>query len=89
MYCRHVKIRVCLGKGETFPKRLILDSSKLKKFADNYNNYVENGRNLVKRVENTVGKGDTACNMQFLLFPVFSKDSYCRHIKTRACLGKG
>ena len=25
-------------------------------------------------LENTVGKGETACYTQFLLFPVFSKD---------------
>ena len=24
-----------------------------------------------------------------LLVTVFSKDLYCRHVKTRACLGKG
>ena len=34
-------------------------------------------------VANTMGKGENA-------FPtVFSKDLYCRHVKTRACLGKG
>ena len=36
------------------------------------------------------GKGEINCYEQFLLFPpVFSKDLYCRLIKTRACLGKG
>ena len=29
----------------------------------------ENGRKLSKRVENTVGKGESAHNKQFLLFP--------------------
>ena len=43
----------------------------------------------VKRIENTVGKGQIAHDEQFLIFPVFSKDFNCRHIKTRACLGKG
>ena len=42
-----------------------------------------------KRVENTVGQGEIARYEQFLLFPVLSKDLYCRHVKTRACLGKG
>ena len=37
--------------------------------------------------KNNVGKGEIACNEQFLLFPVFSKDIFCRHVKTRACLG--
>ena len=40
--------------------------------------------NPPKRVENTVGKGEIAP------FPaVFSKDLYYKHVKTRACLGKG
>ena len=43
-----------------------------------------------KRVENTVVKREIARHKQFLLFPtVFSKDLYCRHVKTRDCLGKG
>ena len=42
-----------------------------------------------KRLQNTVGKGDIAHYEQFFLFPVFSKDLYYRHIKIRACLGKG
>ena len=45
---------------------------------------IENVRKLSKQVENTVGKGEIAP------FPiVFLKDLYCRHVKTRACLGKG
>ena len=50
---------------------------------------MENGRKILIRVGNTVGKGEIAHYKQFLLFPVFSKDLYCRHVKTRACLGKG
>ena len=42
-----------------------------------------------KWVENTVGKREIARNEHFLLFPVFSKDLYYRHVKSRACLGKG
>ena len=73
-----------------FPKRQILDSSKLKKFADNNFKFCENGMKFSKRVEITVGKGGIACYEQFLLFPqCFSKDLYSRHIKVRACLGKG
>ena len=58
-------------------------------FADNDLEFDETGREFSKRVENTVGKGEIAHDEQFLLFPVFSKDLYCRHVKTRACLGKG
>ena len=51
---------------------------------------VENSRKLCKQEESTVGKGEIARYKQFLLFPtVLSKDLYCRHIKTRARLGKG
>ena len=50
-------------------RRQILDSSKLKEFADDNFNSDENGRKLSKRVENTVGKGEIAHYEQFLLFP--------------------
>ena len=50
-------------------RRQILDSSKLKKFADHNFKFDENGRKLSKPVENTVGKGEIARNEQFLLFP--------------------
>ena len=47
----------------------VLDSSKLKEFADDNFKFDENGRKLSKRVENTVGKGEIARYEQFLLFP--------------------
>ena len=47
----------------------ILDFSKLKEFADGNFKFDENGRQLSKRVENTVGKGEIARYEQFLLFP--------------------
>ena len=40
-----------------FPKRQILDSSKLQEFADDSFTINENGRNFSKREENIVGKG--------------------------------
>ena len=43
-----------------FPKRQSLDSSKLKEFADDNLEFVENGRKLFKHVGNTVEKGETA-----------------------------
>ena len=52
-----------------FPKRQILDSSKLKEFADNNFEFDKNDREFFKRVENTVGKGEIAHYEQFLLFP--------------------
>ena len=41
----------------TFPKRQILDASKLKEFSDDNLKFDENGRKFSKRVENIVGKG--------------------------------
>ena len=77
-----------LVKGWPFPKQQILDSSKLKEFADDDFKFDENGWKFYKKVENSVGKGEIACYKQFSIFPtVFSKDLYSRHIKTRACLG--
>ena len=50
-------------------RRQILDSSKLKEFADDNFKFDENGSKLSKQVENIVGKGEIARNEQFLLFP--------------------
>ena len=49
-------------------RRQILDSSKLKEFADDNFKFEENGRKLSKRVENPVGKGEIARYEHFLLF---------------------
>ena len=58
-------------------RRQILDSSKLKEFADDNFKFDENERKLSKRVENTVGKGEIARDEQFLLFPqCFQKACY-------------
>ena len=43
----------------------------------------------LQRVENTEGKGEVASYNQFLLSPQCFQDLYYRHVKTRACLGKG
>ena len=65
----------------------MLDSSKMKEFADDNFKFDESGRMFFKQVENTVGKGEIARNEQFLLFPqCFQKGLYCRHVKSRACL---
>ena len=50
-------------------RRQILDTSKLKEFADYNFKFDEKGRKLFKPIENTVGKGEIACYEQFLLFP--------------------
>ena len=47
-----------LNHVSPFPKRQILDTSKLKEFAENHFKLDENGREISKQVENTVGKGE-------------------------------
>ena len=68
--------------------RQILDSIKLKKFADKNFKFDENGGQVSKTEENS-GKSRN-CSLQALSpFPTaFSKDLNCRQVKTRACLGK-
>ena len=55
--------------GQPFPKRQILDPSKLKEYSDDNSKFGEKGKKLSKWVENTVGKGEIAYYEQFLLFP--------------------
>ena len=52
-----------------FPKRQILDSFKLKEFADDNLKCDINDKKFSKPVENTVGKAEIARYEQFLLFP--------------------
>ena len=49
----------------------MLDSSKLKEFADDNFIFDENGERLFRKEENTVGKGEIARYEQFLFFPQF------------------
>ena len=51
------------------PKQQILDSSKLKGFAEDNFKFDENGKKFLKWVENTVGKGEIARYEQYFLFP--------------------
>ena len=51
------------------PKRQILESSKVKQFADDNFEFDENGSKFAEQVENTVGKGEIAHYKQFLLSP--------------------
>ena len=52
-----------------FAKRQILDSSKMKEFADYNSKFNKNGRKVSGLVENTAGQGEIARYEQFLLFP--------------------
>ena len=70
-------------KPETFPNREALQTAIL--------SLVNMEKSSLKGVEITDGKGEIARSLQaicpFLI--VFLKDLCCRHVKTRACLGKG
>ena len=57
-----------LGASKLFPKRQILDASKLKETEDDNSIFDENGKKFSKKVENTVGKGEIARHEQFLHF---------------------
>ena len=51
-------------------RQQILDSSKLKEFADDNFKFDKNGKKLSNWVENTVRKAEIARYEQFLLFPL-------------------
>ena len=52
-----------------FPNNKILDSSKLREFAEDNFKFDKNGIKLSEWVENTGGKGEIAHYEQFLVFP--------------------
>ena len=56
------------GNG-SLSQQQILDSSKMKQFAENNFEFDENGGKFSKRVKNNVAKGEIARLEQFLLFP--------------------
>ena len=64
----YIFLNFFVNRKLTLPKQQILNSSKLKEFADNNFKFDKNGRNFSKQVENTVGKGEIAHNEQSLLF---------------------
>ena len=83
-------MRHCLVLAYLFPKRQILDSSKLIEFADDNLKFNESSRKISKWIENAVGEGEIARYEQFLLFPQCFQKSYAAgHVKRRAYLGKG
>ena len=57
------------AKWEIEKMRQILDSSKLKEFAADNLEFNEKGKEVSKRVEKAVGKGEIARDEQFLLSP--------------------
>ena len=72
-----------------FPKRQILNSSKLKEFADNNFKFDENGGKFIKQVENTVGKGDFACTSNFSFSLRVFRNLVLQTLKNQGLFGKG
>ena len=66
----------------------MLDSSKMKEFADDNSKFYENDKVLQKGKKHC-GKRRN-CSLRVISpFPtVFSKDLFCRHVKTRACFAR-
>ena len=58
----------CVVKSQPFPKWEIVDSSKLKVFADDSVKFDKNGQKFSYRVEDTGDKGEIAFKEQFILF---------------------
>ena len=56
-----------------FFKREVLDSSKMKEYADDNFSFILNARILSKWIENTARKGEIGRYEQFLPIPVFQK----------------
>ena len=72
-----------------FPKRQMLDPSKLKDFADdNFN--LEKWQKVLQMFRKQCGKRRNCSLLAICPFPtVLSKILYCRHVKTRACFRNG
>ena len=74
---------------QPFPKRQILDSSKLKQFVDDNFKFDENGWKFSSRVENTDRKEEIARYEQFLLFPQWFQRLVLQTRKNQGLFGKG
>ena len=72
-----------------FPNDKFLDSSKLKEFADDNFKFKKKGRESIQMGRKQWKWRNCSLRAISPFLTVFSKDFYCRHVKTRACLGKG
>ena len=76
------------GTVNPFPNEKFWTPSKLKEFADDNFRFDENGIKFFNWLENTEKRRNCSLRAISRFLTVFSKDLYCRHVKTRACLGK-
>ena len=81
---RIVWYRLSINLIETKEQQQILDSSKVKEFADENFKFDENFRKLSQRVKNTVGKIEIARYEQFLLFPQCFQKTYTADMQKQA-----
>ena len=77
------------SKVLTLSQTKILDSSKLKEFADNNYKFDENGRKFIKHVENTVGKRENALTSNFSFSHIVFKRLELQTHKNQGLFGKG
>ena len=64
-------------------------SSKLEEFSDNNFELDENGTNIFKGVEKTVGKGESLIRSNFSFFPSVFKQLVLQTCKNQDLFGKG
>ena len=74
---------------QPFPKQQILNSSKLKEFADDNFKFDENGKKLSERVENTVGKSKLLVTSNFSFSHSVFKRLVLQTRKNQGLFGKG
>ena len=72
-----------------FPKQQILNSSKLKEFGDNNFKFVENGRELPKQVENTVGREKLLITSNFAFSRIVFERLVLQTHENQGLFGKG
>ena len=87
-YCFYLMLS--FGKDLTLSQTTTCRLAKLKELAGDNFKVDKNGRKFSKYDRKHRGKRRNCLLRAISPFPtVFSKDLYCRHIKTRACLVKG
>ena len=74
--------------SEPFPKQQILDSSKMKEFADDNFKLDEYGREFLKRIENTEGKEKLLVTSNFSLSPCVFKRLVLQTRKNQGFFGE-
>ena len=82
-------IKTCFVINISFPNNKILDSTKLKEFADDNFKFDENGRKFSKWLESTGKRRNCFLQATSPIPTVFSEDLHHRQVKSRACFGKG